>query len=468
MLKCFDADTAERRTLGASIKTMLCSFSFEGANYWILPPADLADEECICERVTWGPFSYFKTSGEPPDERVLSIANAILFCCETNANAYPMRGEHYIVTVTEVEGEEWVNVRRATKGFVTLAKRIVPRVIQTIVSVLFAAFCTWSSLSLVASWLLALFPNAEYTALKISVCVIEGGGALCILLLDRRWHSYFRRCIGMLIPLGVIMLLGMMRCYFLAAVIIPLTALFLTVLCSLVLSSLGTAGGSRIGRFFEGAFLSLFALTVTAFIAAGGFRLPAYVYTSSDNLTATCDDETLIIRYDEACGKLNETVWLTLSPQEKTDTLQAICDYECRMNLGCESVDIHVGLTGSLHTLGEYYDSTHSLTISLYHLEYDSVEEVLQTALHEIRHSYQYRAAKFYASIAPYVDQEYKDLYAIRLAEQFSYEVEHYVDGDTDYELYYNQAIEKDSRDWAAMRITETYRVYFGADQALS
>lgn len=105
------------------------------------------------------------------------------------------------------------------------------------------------------------------------------------------------------------------------------------------------------------------------------------------------------------------------------------------------------------NTLGSYDDSSRAISISIEHLENDPVEEVLDTLLHEIYHCYEHRLAEVYTS----ADPELQRLRLFRDAADYAGEVAQPVDPEEDYNAYAAQALETDSRAYAAAGVQEYY-----------
>ena len=105
------------------------------------------------------------------------------------------------------------------------------------------------------------------------------------------------------------------------------------------------------------------------------------------------------------------------------------------------------------NTLGSYDDSSRAVSISIEHLENDPVEEVLDTLLHEIYHCYEHRLAEVYTS----ADPELQRLRLFRDAADYAGEVAQPVDPEEDYSAYAAQAMETDSRIYAATGVQEYY-----------
>ena len=109
---------------------------------------------------------------------------------------------------------------------------------------------------------------------------------------------------------------------------------------------------------------------------------------------------------------------------------------------------------------GSYSSQTKTITISVEHLANDSVEDVLDTLLHEARHAYQHATVSALKAIEKDLSEEAKALSCFRTIETYRDNLENYINGSKDYYSYYDQDVESDSRSWAEWRIMSEYNYY--------
>lgn len=150
--------------------------------------------------------------------------------------------------------------------------------------------------------------------------------------------------------------------------------------------------------------------------------------------------------------KLQPEVWQGLTTAQRIDTMQTICNIEVYY-LGLPCAVTVSGANLPENTLGSYEDRSRSIRISIEHLEKDPVEEVLDTLLHEVYHCYEFRLAEVYTAAAP----ELQRLRLFRDAASYAGEVAQPVDPEEDYQAYTAQALETDSRIYAAIGVQEYY-----------
>lgn len=137
--------------------------------------------------------------------------------------------------------------------------------------------------------------------------------------------------------------------------------------------------------------------------------------------------------------------WEKLSTDEKITVLQTICTIEQEYlglpnKLSLTAINIDNGV------LGNYYDNPYPhININLKHLESDDSKSVLNTVLHEIYHSFQYRLCDAYDKIN---DEKLKTLRAFRKVYLYKSNFANYIAASKD--GYYEQIVETEARAYAA------------------
>ena len=88
-----------------------------------------------------------------------------------------------------------------------------------------------------------------------------------------------------------------------------------------------------------------------------------------------------------------------------------------------------------------------------------SPSSVLDTTLHEVRHAYQHKLVDLYVSVQleGAVPEQYQSLAAIQTVQGFAHDFQNYCDGAFNFNNYYQQSVERDSREWAHQRICDSY-----------
>lgn len=213
---------------------------------------------------------------------------------------------------------------------------------------------------------------------------------------------------------------------------------------------------NRFSRCVYTVFCIIAAAMLTLMVGIGWNKYFGTAILSSSVETAGFDveskvEDTLASNMDTVL-KLQPSVWDELSTKQRLNVLQTVANIESHY------LGLHDGVTVQAdilpeHTLGIYSDKYRLVRINLTHLESDPVEEVLDTLLHEVHHSYTNRLADVYDA----VPSEYQDLRLLRDASHYSDESSNYVDPREDYYGYISQHVEMDSETYAAYGVQEYY-----------
>lgn len=165
-------------------------------------------------------------------------------------------------------------------------------------------------------------------------------------------------------------------------------------------------------------------------------------------------EEIMIEKEMDTLLLLQEQEWVSLVPAEKLAVLQTVANIE-RSYFGIP-VEITV-VAGKLkeNTLGQYNDSTHTISISIDVLENSDASESLEVLTHECQHAYQARLVDAYQN-ANAVDQQLR-LY--NAARSYSEEYADYEDGYSSFSDYYSQACESDAREYSYRAVDYYYRI---------
>ncbi len=161
--------------------------------------------------------------------------------------------------------------------------------------------------------------------------------------------------------------------------------------------------------------------------------------------------------YETALIKIEEGIWLTLDESDKLAVLQSICDYESTVTLGCGVLKIGTEDVEQDNLHGYYRHCDREIIFNRSHLLASKAEDVIVTLMHELRHAWQATVADMYISVKGSLDAAYLNLSIYRQAETFHYEMTHYTDHEVNFDLYYAQEIEKDSREWADRMLYQKY-----------
>lgn len=172
-------------------------------------------------------------------------------------------------------------------------------------------------------------------------------------------------------------------------------------------------------------------------------------FTSIANKT---DDDATIKGNIEYLKNLKYEYWNNLTVKQRLEVMQCCADIECDF-LGI-SDDVKVVASNLEDGVFGVFDSRFNIIkLRLDLIANGDGEDVLDTLLHECRHAYQHALVQSYYK----ADESTKKLYIYKQISYFADNFDDYYDGD-DYEKYYNQACEEDSREYAEDRVEEYMR----------
>lgn len=151
---------------------------------------------------------------------------------------------------------------------------------------------------------------------------------------------------------------------------------------------------------------------------------------------------------------LQPDVWRSLDLDERLEVLRVASEIECT-NLGIPLVRVRA-ISMAENTMGGYDHASRTVMLSLEHLAFDPVEEVLDTLLHEIRHAYQYGLVELYQSL----DKQTRNLALFHDISDYAYEFDNYISGSgggKTFQDYFEQKCEMDSTAFAGHTISVYY-----------
>lgn len=151
-------------------------------------------------------------------------------------------------------------------------------------------------------------------------------------------------------------------------------------------------------------------------------------------------------------------LWWGLDLDQRLEVLRVAAEIECT-TLGIPQVRV-CAISMEANTMGGYNHASRTVMLSLEHLAFDPVEEVLDSLLHEIRHSYQHCLVELYQSLN---DHE-RNLALFNDTSDYAYEFENYISGSGDdkiFQAYFEQKCEMDSNAFADRTVTVYYNAVF-------
>lgn len=157
--------------------------------------------------------------------------------------------------------------------------------------------------------------------------------------------------------------------------------------------------------------------------------------------------ETMSNRTD-VIAKLENDHWNTLNTSARLNTLQEILDIECAYLGLPDPLTVSVIEMDRESVHGSYSHSKRTVNINQNIFSNASPEYLLSILLHEVYHSFEHACIDLLKT----TDPSYQNLLLFDRAVIYAYESSNYISGEEDYQAYFNQLMEADSRAYAELR----------------
>ena len=434
---------------------VLCSFSVDKRRYLL---SKNEDGEYCCRELGWNLFKGTHVKSGPVETKVLRAADLLLRQADKHPEFYEFGSEHYEIASFgrkyRIRKLERLSALHPFAKFVPVVLRIIAAML---IAIGYGFICLNTSEITVAE---NVFGDMSGSALAAAVYIIQALGALLLFFVRRDDRDLFDLFLNALIPYNTIALIGALRiskAIRISSVVVFAASLAVYILPK-VIKAIKAKQIAEKKEYLKTAlrrFLAPLVICVCAvFISTHFLGFSLYMYSSDEEVTRDLSSAEAIISVKD---DLQFSKWETLNVSRKLDVLQIICDYECETTLGCASAKVVAGVPERDSILGSYSEHTNTILINVDHLKEDTVVSVLETLLHEARHAYQHAFVKAFNSIKDSLDDKIKALSAFRTAEDFRKNFRNYIDGGNDYEAYFAQAVERDSRSWACSRLIDDY-----------
>ena len=439
-----------------SRKQIRCVFEYGCKRYLIAKDTNGDDLIFECKPNYYQGFKYVEND---IPQSVFAFGETIIQLNLTDPAKYPLEGEWYRVKENAADGLRWKlkKINECKKTTTTVA---VSFMLRLLVALIFAGAMHQFTINYTQGWLHFLFPDMGRVALKFTNCAVAYGGCAFAFLIFKRNRTMFGIFFNTLAPFCLIVVVGLLKCYRWTWILLPVYLLISYIPIKKWITWLDERK-MTILSWLRTAWLAL-GLVLLILTALG--HLNVYLYAGSASAEAEASAEEALAQHEKRCRDLNAEVWKDLGMQEKLDLLQAICDYECDFVLGCERVQVYAGMTENDSTWGQYTNHNRSFVINEELLKTGRPEDVLETALHETRHAYQYSLIDMYASLEAYIKAEHKNLFPFQQAKNFAKSFGNYFSSDDDFDKYYAQTTEKDSRSWSEKRVYKYYIIFMYPD----
>ena len=426
---------------------------YHSKSYAVVEDPDEPDGHRLCFRTEWSPFRGRRINykDDPDRSDVVDVVNGIMERAELGGRRDRLQGEHYRITDAQN------GMKRAVRARETFAFSRIPDLVSCSVGIvlviLLSVIYTWIFTSGTnISWLVSLFPHISRPGLVTLAYIFQLTAAVTAFVLRKNDRGILDVITYVSIPVNLFAAIGVFKSskqtlgivlavLFLHALIFILPP-FLKKRKSLV-DLVRSAGGTALNAVVIAIFVTVFSASITGVTA--DYHSPERKYEG--------DVEAISERYVESLDCLKQEIWSELPQDKKLSVLQSICDYECVQVLGCHPVELTASGLMDEETLGSYVKTLDIIYINSEHLDESAVHSVVDTVLHETRHVWQNMMVKIYNEVEGRISHSIDSLPLFDDARIFRYNQDNYVDGLKDFDDYYAQEIECDSREWAKQRM---------------
>lgn len=431
------------------------TFEYKGEMFVVWQDITNAENDFSWCPLKWNAWSGAYRTYDDCTRDVDTIVNIIINQSRKGNKKFKLTGEHY--TARKCNSGYMISGSKKCSYF-DLPHKVIPLVSRVIVGLVFAIL--YALLYINTSgimWARSVFPSLNRSTLVNVMWCTEIMGALAFIVFNRFRRDISDLYLDSLIPLNVFTLIGALKSNQTIKWIILILAAILVVvfvapkIFACIHEKKPKLKKKKMVRAIKSAAIPSYICIFACMLIVGWFGVSGITYRA--NYSFNGDEEKAYERYREACDLISEEKWVMLGKQERINVLQWISDYECVFALGCKTADVQTGYPKSECVLGEYNHIQNTITINEEHLMASPVEEVIDTLLHETRHVWQQTISDMYNEIEDKLSDEYKKLSFFQTAEEIRDNFDSYTSGTRDFDEYYFQIVESDSRDWAEFEL---------------
>ncbi len=169
------------------------------------------------------------------------------------------------------------------------------------------------------------------------------------------------------------------------------------------------------------------------------------------------DDEDLFNKYDKVIDELAS--WEKLNTDDRTTLLKKVALIE-KENLGIEDADfLVIGDKLDEYSCGFYSYEENQIYLNSSQISHGDLQDCLITVCHEVFHAYEY----YVVENIDFDSEMVQNNYYFENARKWKNNIDNYVPSVIDYDMYYDQPLEKDARQYAEDRVT-AYTKIISAD----
>lgn len=410
-----------------------------------------------CARLKWDIFHGTHIYGNASEE-----AEYIGGRISARGRAFPERysfiGEHYSV---ENDGRMNRIERQCEPWIFGVCADMIPFIFKLVL--LLTMLFLWTVVYLGVfgyEWLQVIFPDMETSMLLDVFALFSGILASVIYMLDSRGTSLLFLIVYAMLPSFLITALGIMMTepvilYIVLGILLLWCAAYVVPHIAMAFRKRGEMRGRILKDVLDYSCFLLILAAVAACVLGAVFNVEGYSYTGES--VSDIDNAAIEDNYGAALEKLAPKVWDQLEDAERISALQSICDYECSVILGCDTPTLTASYFYNEELLGKYNHESNTITMNREYMAIADAAHAVSTLLHEIRHAWQYAVVDMYEAIEGDLEEKHKRLELFVNAREFEKNFKYYHSGIVDYDLYYYQPVEMDSREWAEKRLAEFY-----------
>lgn len=434
---------------------LLFTFGFLGKKFAVYRD----ENELYCGALGWNFWHGILLDGKAVSEEVQSVAGRILERSAEKPQKYECSGEHY--EIREAEKGAGRTIRKCAKlEMIGWGAQNAPTLVRAMLLLVISgayAYCLWRVYgTLLVS---AFFPNVRGFSALLLMIAVACGGALLKFFVSKDNRNILDLLIYAISPLNMVAFaIALKEANWLRNYILIGIGVFVAIRLAVMIKN-RTKTRTMLRKAVRGMQRSIVGLLVFCVALSFASELLAPVYDGVP-VRADVDRDVLDEEYRLALQKIDESTWKTLTVGEQVEVLQAICNYECIVSHGCDAVAIEVKELTNEAEYGSYTSEIETITINLDLLESKHVSEVLTTLLHETRHVWQHRIVSAFEQIEDELSEEQLLLSVFRDAAEFRANFANYETGNVDYEAYYVQYVEVDSREWSEYRYASQYAAF--------
>ena len=400
-------------------------------------------------------YSGFYDTGCFIEPEELACAKKLLELSDKYPERFAFDGEWYSVSCfTENNLKKWrvrpieSNQATAKIGMVSFGLHFALNIIITVVAAMLYSTTNQQFFSMI-------FPSMDQDALVFLSYAFPIIFSIILFFIVKDCKNILDLCINAIVPLGILLSINYMISYWWMILLIPFV---------LFLSYHVVKFFLKDNKMVSFTYISKYAIMceIIVLLCLGMYAgiLPQPMSPEPVDIPGY---EEIVKTYTLDESEINVYDWKEYDDDKRLEILQKISDYECAVILGIEPVKV-ILLELDKTKLGQYNHTDKYIAINEKHFKDAPLKEILNTLIHETRHAYQYALTEMYLSIQNDIDSKYVYLFAFQEAQEFINNQNNYISGKEDFDAYYEQAIEIDSREWASKRIKDYYTEFIYND----